>query len=129
MNRKIILTEEQEKQLIGMLVKESASYPVEPDKVIAVKNYLDKTFTRANYTDMKGGQPHVQPIALFKNPETGEAMEKMPLLPRQVFDNVEAYFKNIYEDKVRRTKFLQQVIKDWFYKRINAYGQLSVNNY
>ena len=65
----------------------------------------------------------------FLNPETGEAMEKMPLLPRQVFDNVEAYFKNICEDKVRRTKFLQQVIKDWFYKRINTYGQLSVNTY
>lgn len=129
MGKKIFITEEQEKQLIGMMLKESTVYPVEPEKVLVVKKYLDKTFANANYTDIKGGNPTVEAIAVFKDPSSGKPMEDKPLFPRQVFDNVEAEFKNIYDDKVRRTKFLQQVIKDWFGKKISPLGMLSVNSY
>ena len=112
-----------------MMLKESAVYPVEPTKVLLVKRYLDKEFVKGTYTTIKAGTPQVERIALYKNPTNGEPIEDVKLSPRQVFDNLEAEFKTIYNDKVRRTKFLQQVLKDWFNDRITVLGMLSVNNY
>lgn len=126
---KIFITEKQEKQIIGMLFKESATYSVEPEKVLIVKKYLDRTFSKADYTNVVGGEVQNNMIALYKNPKTGEPIEDNPITPGQVFENIEAEFKNIYSDRIRRTKFLQLVVKDWFNNRISPFGLLSTNAY
>ena len=37
-------------------------------------------------------------------------------------------FQNMFVDKDEKTKFLGQVMKDWYYNKIGLYGSLSVNH-
>ena len=43
---KLIINEKQEQLLIGMLLNEEKTFPVEPEKVLVVKKYLDKNFIK-----------------------------------------------------------------------------------
>ena len=110
---KLIINEKQEQFLIGMLVNEEKTYPVEPAKVLVVKKYLDKNFMRGNESALNAnGDIENKPVAGMKNPKTGKI--EVNLYKSQVFDKIEAEFKDMYLDKVRRTKFLKTVLDHWF---------------
>jgi hypothetical protein len=124
---KLIINEKQEQFLIGMLLNEEKTYPVEPDKVLVVKKYLDKNFIRGNYSNVNAnGDIENSPVAGMKNPKTGKV--EVNLYKGQVFDKIEAEFKNIYEDKVKRTKFLKTVLDYWFRDKISSNGLLNGTN-
>ena len=124
---KLIINEKQEQFLIGMMLNEEKVYPVEPEKVLVVKKYLDKNFIRGNYSNINAnGDIENAPIAGMKNQMTGKV--EINMYKSQVFDKVEAEFKNIYDDKVRRTKFLKTVLDYWFKNKISANGLLQGTN-
>ena len=124
---KLIINEKQEQLIIGMLVNEEKTYPVEPAKVLVVKKYLDKNFVRGNFSNINAnGDIENSPIAGMKNPKTGKV--EVNLYKSQVFDKIEAEFKNIYQDKVRRTKFLKTVLDFWFKEKITNDGMLKGTN-
>ena len=110
-----------------MMLNEEKVYPVEPEKVLVVKKYLDKNFIRGNYSNINAnGDIENAPIAGMKNQMTGKV--EINMYKSQVFDKVEAEFKNIYDDKVRRTKFLKTVLDYWFKDKISANGLLKGTN-
>ena len=124
---KLIISEKQEQFLIGMLLNEEKTYPVEPAKVLVVKKYLDKNFIRGNYSNVNAnGDIENSPIAGMKNPKTGKV--EVNMYKSQVFDKLEAECKDIYEDKVRRTKFLKTVLDYWFKDKITPEGLLKGTN-
>ena len=124
---KLIINEKQEQFLIGMMLNEEKVYPVEPEKVLVVKKYLDKNFIRGNYSNINAnGDIENAPIAGMKNQMTGKV--EINMYKSQVFDKVEAEVKDIYEDKVRRTKFLKTVLDYWFKNKISANGLLQGTN-
>ena len=124
---KLIISEKQEQYLIGMLLNEEKNYPVEPANALVVKKYLDKNFIRGNFSNINAnGDIENSPIAGMKNPKTGKV--EVNLYKSQVFDKIEAEFKNIYQDKVQRTKFLKAVLEYWFKDKISAEGMLKGTN-
>ena len=123
MSKKIKITESQEQQLLEYLVLEHR-YPIEPNKVLLVKDYLDKHFTRGNISQFgENGMPNNTPVVgmLGMNNEVVKN-----LTAHQLFDVLENEFRGMFDDKIQRSKFLIQVIKDWYYKRISKEGLLSV---
>lgn len=124
---KLIINEKQEQFLIGMLLNEEKTYPVEPEKVLVVKKYLDKNCVKGTFSNTNAeGNIVNSPIAGLKNPETGKI--ETNIFKSQLFDKVEAEFKGIYADKVRRTKFLKTVIDYWFKDKISPEGLLKGTN-
>ena len=124
---KLIISEKQERLLIGMLLNEEKTFPVEPEKVLVVKKYLDRNFVKGNYSCVDAnGDIKNAPIAGMKNPETGKI--EVNLYKGQVFDKLESEFKNIYDDKVQRTKFLKTVLDYWFRDKVSYTGQLEGTN-
>lgn len=128
MGKLIKITEKQERLLLGSLLKEQ-TFPVNPSKVLLVKNYLDKNFAKASIGDGKGadGLPATKPIVQCK--VNGVADEKSGETARYVFDCLEYAFPNIFADKEQRTRFFKRVIQDWYYNRITKDGLLSTTNY
>ena len=124
---KLIINEKQEQFLIGMMLNEEKVYPVEPEKVLVVKKYLDKNFIRGNYSNINAnGDIENAPIAGMKNQMTGKV--EINMYKNQVFDKIESEFKNIYEDKVKRAKFLKTVLDYWFKDKISPNGLLQGTN-
>jgi hypothetical protein len=50
------------------------------------------------------------------------------LTARQLFDILENEFRGMFSDKIQRSKFLAQVIKDWYAGRISKEGLLSTTH-
>jgi hypothetical protein len=121
MGKTIILTETQEQELLSYLITERR-YPVEPHKVLLVKNYLDKNFKRGNIEKIgTSGLPENEPVVgLLSHNEVVKN-----LTAKQLFDLLEDEFRGMFTDKIQRSKFLTQVIKDWYNKRISKEGLLS----
>lgn len=124
---KLIINEKQEQFLIGMMLNEEKTYPIEPEKVLVVKKFLDKNFIRGNFSKVNAeGDIENAPIAGMRNPKTGKV--EVNMYKSQVFDKVEAENKDIYADKVRRTKFLNTVVKAWFADKITPEGLIKGTN-
>ena len=129
MSRIIRITEEQERKLIGSILNESQVYPVEPGKVLIVKKFLDKHFVRSKYTHSDASGDVVNQTVVMPKDPSGKPFGKTPISLKNVFLRLEEEYKDMFTDKVQRTKFLQQVIKDWLNDRISSQGMLSVNLY
>ena len=57
---RLIINEKQEQLIIGMLLNEEKTFPVEPEKVLVVKKYLDKNFIRGNFSQINAnGDKHI----------------------------------------------------------------------
>jgi hypothetical protein len=124
MSKKIILTESQEKQLIKYIIMEK-TYPINPDKVLQVKEYLDKKFKRGNLEEfVSNGLPSNTPVVgmLLNNKVVKN------LTASQLLDILEDEFRGMFNDKVQTRHFLKQVMVDWYYKRISKEGLLSTTN-
>jgi hypothetical protein len=50
------------------------------------------------------------------------------LTAKQLFDVLEDEFRGMFDNKIQRSKFLAQVIKDWYANKISKEGLLSKTN-
>jgi hypothetical protein len=122
--KKIILTEKQEQQLLEFLILEK-TYPINPNKVLIVKKYLDKNFKKGTLSEFgSNGLPTNTPVVgVLSNSKVVKN-----LTAEQLFDILEDEFRGMFSDKIERSKFLTQVIKDWYYNKITKDGLLSKTN-
>jgi hypothetical protein len=128
MSRKIIITETQEQQLLEHLIMEK-TYPIDPTKVLHVKKYLDNHFERLNLSQFgNDGMPTNTPVVGVAAIVNGERKTVKNFTARQLFDILEHEFRGMFSDKIERSKFLAQVIKDWYAKKITDDGLLSKTN-
>lgn len=124
MSKKIIITEAQEQKLLEHLIFET-TYPIEPNKVLLVKNYLDKNFKKGNLAEFgANGLPVNTPVVGLLN--NGQVVKN--LNAKQLFDVLEDEFRGMFSDKIQRSKFLAQVIKDWYANKISKEGLLSTTH-
>lgn len=124
MSKKIIITESQEQQLLEYMICEK-TFPIDTNKVLVVKDYLEKHFKKGNLAEFgDDGLPVNKPVVGMIN--NGEPVKN--LTARQLLDILEDEFRGMFNDKRQRTKFLIQVMKDWYYNRISKDGLLSVTH-
>lgn len=124
MGKKIILTEKQEQQLLEYLIIER-QYPIEPNKVLRVKEFLDKNFKRGKLAEFgSNGLPINTPVVGLLN--NNEVVKN--LTAKQLFDILENEFRGMFSDKIQRSKFLAKVIQDWYANKISKEGLLTVTH-
>lgn len=123
MSKKVYITEAQLKEII----KESQQFPVEPEKVRIVKNYLDDNFIKGGISCLgENGYPTTTPIVALKGTDGNPAKN---MTDKQLFALLLDKFKNIYGDESKKKRFLQQVIKDWYYNKISKENLLTKNSF
>ena len=129
----IIITESQEALLLNTLfntqpekeikVTDKASSSEDlSDKILSVKKYLDKYFKKGDIDQIKDGKPAKLEVALMMS-DNGKILKA--LTDKQLFDQVQADFKNILPEK-DRDAFLKDVIIKWYNNKINDSGTLAV---
>ena len=125
MGKKIYITEKQEQMLMEHLVMERR-FSINPTQVLLVKEFLDKNFQPCKLNEFgDNGAPVATPIVQMKGPD-GSPVKG--LTARQLYDYLEPQFANMFSDKIQMSKFLVQVIKDWYYGRISKEGLLSTTH-
>ena len=127
--KNIIITEAQEEALINLLNKDTNKkgkpYTVSPEKVLIVKQFLDKNFKRGSIENIgDDGMPcKVNIIGLLSS--NGEVLRNMQF--EELHDLLIDRFKNMFLNRDERNCFLKQVMNDWYNKKIGTFGTLSVN--
>ena len=123
MSKKIVITENQEQILLEQLIMEQ-TFPVNPNKVLLVKKFLDKNFKRGKINEFgNNGLPvNVPVVGMLNNPEGTEVVKN--LTAKQLFDILEDEFRGMFSNKIERSKFLAKVIQDWYYNKISKEGLL-----
>lgn len=95
------------------------------DKVLHIKKYLDDNFSRQELDDIDtNGFPSKDKTVVMLS------KEKQPIKTMKISDLLmllDDKFQMMISDKNDRTKFLKQVISDWYYNNITKDGLLSVN--
>lgn len=133
--RKIVINEEQEKHLIKLLKEETYQMPVDkkmnkpycinPDNVLIVKKFLDKTFECHDWENVgANGLPCVTKIFKMKA-SNGEPLKWM--YKDQLLDLLEDHFQHMFSDHLERSLFMSQVLKDWMNGKIGVHGTLTTN--
>lgn len=136
MSRRFIINEEQEKELIKRINEEAYQMPVDkkmnkpycinPEKVLIVKKFLDKTFKVHDFEKIgSNGMPIITKV-FSMNASNGEPLKYM--YKTQLHDLLIDRFQNMFLDKTERSLFLKQVIEDWMNGAIGIFGTLSKNS-
>jgi len=100
---------------------------VDPSKVLLVDRYLNDNFVRASAPIIgEDGNATTLLIVGMKGTD-GQVIKNMTA--KQLFYKLQDKFQKIFADKDKRDKFLLQVMKDWYNKKISKEGLLSVNKY
>lgn len=133
--RKFIISETQEKELIKRLNEEVYQMPVDkkmntpycinPEKVLIVKKFLDKTFTPHDYEKIGNNGLPIKIKVVSMNASNGEPLKYM--YKDQLHDLLIDRFQNMFLDKNERDLFMKQVIEDWINGTIGVFGSLSKN--
>lgn len=121
--RTIIITEQEQESLVENILSE-VFYPT-AEKVLVIKDYLDKNFQRQAADDIDdNGYPKETGyfVMLSKNKQPVKQMSASEFL--MMLDDK---FHSMIKDDNDRKKFLKQVISDWFRNKISHDGVLSVN--
>ena len=100
---------------------------VEPQKVLAVNKFLDENFFRASAPTI--GENGFSTTLLIVGMKGTDGQINKYMYARQLFDLLQSRFPKIYRDKDKRDRFLKQVMKDWYNKKITKDGLLSVNSF
>lgn len=126
--KRIYITESQYNELKNRLSEDiNGKYFIDPEKVLIVKNYLDKNFVKASIPCMgSDGYPTVLPVVGLKGAD-GAVMKNMT--DKQLFFMLQNHFYKMFSDGEERDKFLKQIIKDWYYDKISKEGIPSVNTF
>lgn len=120
-NKTIIISEKMADEIKRSILQEI--FHPERNKVLAVKNFLDHTFKPSFTYDVVDGYPsRVQTAELVSNGETLKVLSMRELLLM-----LDDKFNDIIRDSSDRSKFLKQVITDWYTGNISRDGLLSVN--
>lgn len=126
---KIIINEKQAKKLAQLMNEECVvkQYTYSPEKVLIVKRYLDDNFKRGSIEGIgEDGMPTNTCIVALMNKQTGNVAQNM--YDYQLHDLLIEKFKDMFTNKDERSKFLGQVMRDWYEDKIGLYGSLSVNH-
>lgn len=134
-NKKIIISETQEK-ILAQLLKEgiyqmpvdkkmNKPYCVNPEKVLIVKKFLDKGFSAHDYEKIGSNGLPCKIKVFSMNASNGEPLKYM--YQDQLQDLLIDRFQNMFSDKIERELFMAQVIKDWVAGKIGIFGGLSTN--
>lgn len=134
MKKNIYITESQlkyilkaEKDAINENGVMKVKYAVEPNKVKVVKKFLDDNFTKAGLAHIgEDGYPATLPFVVM-NGTDGIPARKM--YDKQLFELLLDKYGKLYAEMDRTKRFLQQIMKDWYYDKISKEGLLSVNQY
>lgn len=120
---KVLISEADERSLINSILAEAFSPSSE--KVLIVKDYLDKNFTKDSMDDIdENGYPKKITTAVMMS---GDGQPLKTVLPKELLLLLDDKFSKIISDDSDRKKFLKQVITDWFSGNISSSGILSVN--
>lgn len=126
--RTIIITESQFDYIKSKLDEGIGitKYSVEPDKVKIVKKYLDNNFIKGGIACMgEDGYPTTTPIVAIKGTD-GQPMRNMT--DKQLFALLLDKFGKVYSDVKQTKKFLQLVMKHWYYDEISREGLFKGEN-
>ena len=99
-------------------------YPVNPQKVLIVKQFLDNNFQREALDGIgQDGLPgQTMIVGMMSN---GTKLKDMYM--EDVIDLLIEKFKNMFLNHDERSRFINQVFNDWYNNKISAYGGLSKN--
>lgn len=115
--KKIILSEDKLKEVKKLMIHETYG-----DKVELIKKYLDNNFMRAAIE--KDGNNVGIFVKLNNNLPTEKSYWK-----QDVLDILDKEFNNTITDKKERDGFLNQLLDDWYNKKISKFGSLSNYNF
>lgn len=120
--KRIRINEKIEQNIINQLLVESFNPSAE--KVLIIKDYLDKNFKQAHMDDIdSNGYPQkVGVINMIVDDQVVKTLQGDEML--MLLDDK---FAKIMKDKNDRHKFLKQVLLDWYHNNIKKNGLLSVN--
>lgn len=120
--KKIKINEKLENEIIDDLLTESFSPSTE--KVLLVKDYLDKNFKPVLIDDIdENGYPTKDKMVNMLS--SGQPIKTMSI--GEFLIMLDDKFHKIITDDDDRKKFLKQVIKDWYTGKLGKNGVLSVN--
>ena len=133
--RKVIISEQQEKELIKKLNEEvyqmpvdkkmNKTYTINPEKVLVVKKFLDGNFHKGN-AEFIGNNGRLAKVRIISIPDSnGESLRD--LTPDNLVDLLIDRFKNMFLDQKERELFMKQVVNDWINDKITVNGILTVN--
>ena len=133
--KKVIISEQQEKELIKKLNEEVYQMPVDkkmnkpytinPDKVLVVKKFLDGNFQKGN-AEFIGNNGRLVKVRTIGIPDSnGESLRVVT--PDNLVDLLIDRFKNMFLDQKERELFMKQVVNDWINDKITVNGILTVN--
>jgi len=135
MGKKIIVNEKQ----LGVLFEELAGseilrdqdkmtvpvrYPVNTQKVLIVKNFLDNNFQRESM-DCIGDDGFPAQTFIVAMVANGNKLKDM--YKEDVIDLLIEKYKNMFLNHDERQRFITQVFNDWYDNKIGTYGTLSKN--
>lgn len=120
---KIIINENKEQLLYEEAIIEEM-FGGWGEKVKAIKDYLDKNFSRASSTIIgKDGRPQIQQVVAWLD-DYKQVVKT--LTDVQLFYVIQDQFKKILPNREERDKFIIQVLKDWYNHKISKNNSLSV---
>lgn len=123
MKKKIFVTEEQMKYIKGNV--NEAKFPVDPNKVLVIKKFLDDNFQKGGIASIgEDGYPTTISIVALKGTD-GSLLKNMD--DKQLFYMLQDKFQHIYDETFKRDRLLKQIIKDWYKDKISKNGLLTVN--
>ena len=133
--KKVIISEQQEKELIKKLNEEVYQMPVDkkmnkpytinPDKVLVVKKFLDGNLQKGN-AEFIGNNGRLVKVRMIGIPDSsGESLRD--LTSDNLIDLLIDRFKNMFLDQKERELFMKQVVNDWINDKITVNGILTVN--
>lgn len=127
MGKKIIMTAPQFNSLlmeeIGNTIE--LKYPVECDKVLLIKDFLDKNFHKdMEDTYSPDGIVVRQPVIFVMNTQ-GMPVEKID--NETLFDRAFHANRNMYLDQNRLNRFVKKVVEKWLEDKIDQNGMLDTN--
>lgn|SRR5574344_772199 len=121
--RIITINENKENMLIKHIIKEEIENVGWGNKVLTVKKYLDKNFVRTSSSVIgNDGQLGKDETVAWVD-DKGKVLKI--LSDKEVFYMLQEKYKNILSNKDERDKFLKQIIKDWYAKKITKNGTLT----
>lgn len=127
MGKKIIMTAPQFNSLVMEEIGKTIElkYPVDCDKVLLIKDFLDKNFHK-DVEDAYSPEGIVvkQPVVFVMNTQ-GMPVEKID--NETLFDRVFHANRNMYLDQNRLNRFIRKVVEKWLEDKIDQNGMLDTN--
>ena len=125
MHRTIIISEHIENVLINNEINEAIYYP-DYEKVILIKNYLDKNYSVTNVPDVSSDGLPTSTKAINVIDSNNNIINT--ITPKDLFYMTQEKFKKIEKNTNDRDKLIKQVVNDWINGSITKEGGLSVNS-